>query len=171
MKVILYMAISTDGFIAKKDGDSDWVSEVDSAIFEQKIKEAGCVVVGRRTFDQYQGDIYPMADVTNIVLTTDAAKKSEQENIIFARSPKEALNIAEKKGHNVVLLAGGGITNGLFLNENLVDEVFLSVHPLILGEGVKLFENCEVDINLELVGVQQLEEGLVQLHFKIKKGL
>ena len=48
------MAISVDGYVAKKDGDSDWVSPVDSVNFEQKIKETGCLIVGRRTFDQYQ---------------------------------------------------------------------------------------------------------------------
>lgn len=88
MKVTLYMAISIDGHIAKKDGDSDWVSEVDSKIFEKKIKEAGCIVVGRKTFDQYYGDLYPIEGVTNIVLTTDATRQDKNENVIFVPSPK-----------------------------------------------------------------------------------
>lgn len=65
------MATSIDGYIAKKNGDSDWVSEVDAANFEQKIKEMGCIIVGRKTFDQYQGDLYPVPDVTNIVLSSN----------------------------------------------------------------------------------------------------
>jgi len=167
MKVILYMAISIDGYIAKKDGDSDWVSEIDSKIFEKKIEEAGCIVVGRKTFDQFYDDLYPVEGLTNIVLTNDATRQDKNENVIFIPSPKEALQIAEQKGHNKVLLIGGGHVNGAFIQDNLIDEVFLSVHPLILGEGIKIFENFRKQVDLEFIGSKEMEEGLFQLHYKI----
>jgi len=169
MKVTLYMAISIDGFIAKKDGDSDWVSPVDSANFEQKIKEKGCIFVGRRTFDQYQGDLYPVKGTTNIVLTSNISLKSEKDNVIYAQSPSDAIKRAQAKGHDKALLIGGGITNGLFLREGLIDEVFLSVHPLILGAGIKLFEGNEADIKLEFLDKKELGEGLTQLHYQVVK--
>lgn len=169
MKVTLYMAISTDGYIAKRDGVSDWVSEVDSEIFQAKISEKGCVVVGRKTYDQYYGDLYPIRDVTNIVLTTDPTRKENQENVIFTNTPKEALRLASEKGYSEVLLVGGGITNAAFLRENLIDEIFLSVHPLILGEGIKIFENYECEVKLTLLEAKQLKEGLVQLHYRVEK--
>lgn len=168
MKVVLYMAISTDGFIAKKDGDSDWVSQVDFAIFQGKIKETGCIIVGRRTFNQYHGEMYPVKGVTNIVLTTNNFSKKE-EKTFFVNSPKEALQVAKKEGHNQVLLIGGATTNGMFLKENLIDEMYLSIHPLILGEGIKLFEDCEVSVKLKLLGLKQLRDDLIQLHYLIKK--
>lgn len=165
----MYMAISIDGYIAKKDGDSDWVSEVDSKIFEKKIKETGCIVVGRKTFDQYYDDLYPVEGVTNIVLTNDATRQDKNENVIFVPSPKEALQVAEQEGHDKVLLIGGGHANGAFIQDNLIDEVFLSVHPLVLGEGIKIFENFRKQVDLEFVGSKEMEEGLIQLHYKIKK--
>ena len=169
MKVTLYMAISIDGFIAKEDGDSDWVSEVDSKMFEKKIEEAGCIVVGRKTFEQYYGDLYPVGGATNIVLTNDATQQDKNENVIFVSSSKEALRVAEQKRHDKVLLIGGGHINGAFIQDNLVDEVFLSVHPLIIGEGIKIFENFRKQVDLDFVGLKEMEEGLVQLHYKIKK--
>lgn len=169
MKVALYMAISIDGYIARQDGDSDWVSEVDSKIFEKKIEEAGCIVVGRKTFGQYYDDLYPVESVTNIILTNDETRQDKNENVIFVPSPKEALQVAEQKGHNKVLLIGGGHVNGAFIQENLIDEVFLSVHPLVLGEGIKIFENFRKQVDLNFVGSKEMEEGLVQLHYKIKK--
>lgn len=169
MKVTLYMAISIDGFIAKKDGDSDWVSPTDTANFEAKINEKECIVLGRRTFNQYRGELYPVKGVTNIVLTTDKSKKEKVEETTFVNSPYEALDVAETKGHTEVLLIGGGTTNGLFLNEKLIDEIFLSVHPLVLGDGIKLFENCETKLDMELLDEKSLEEGLVQLHYKVNK--
>lgn len=169
MKITLYMAVSADGFIAKKNGDSDWVSEVDAEIFEQEMAEKGCIVVGRKTFDQYQGEIYPVDGVTNIVLTTDPSQKSDKDNVVYASSPTEAIKIAEEKGQSQILLIGGGITNGLFLKEGLIDEVILSVHPLILGDGIKLFEGIEQDVNMELVSSEELDEGLIQLRYRVKK--
>lgn len=163
------MAISIDGFVAKKDGDSDWVSPVDSANFEQKIKEKGCIIVGRRTFDQYQGDLYPVKNVTNIVLTSDSSLKSEKDNVVYTQSPKEAVKAVQEKGHDNALLIGGGTTNGLFLKEGLIDEVFLSVHPLILGSGIKLFESVETDIKLKFLDQKELGEGLIQLHYQVVK--
>lgn len=167
MKVTLYMAISIDGFIAKKNGDSDWVSPVDSANFEQKIKEKGCIIVGRRTFDQYQGDLYPVKDVLNIVLTSDSSRKPEGDNVVYVQSPRDAVKVAQDRGHDKALLIGGGTTNGLFLKEGLIDEVFLSVHPLILGNGIKLFEGAELDLKLEFLDEKELGEGLTQLHYKL----
>jgi len=169
MKVTLYMAISIDGYIAKKDGDSHWVSEADSKIFEKKIEEAGCIVVGRKTFDQYYNDLYPVEGVTNIVLTNDATRKDKNENVIFVPSPKEALQVAEKKGYDKVLLIGGDHVNGTFIQENLIDDVFLSVHPLVLGEGIKIFENFRKQVELNFVGSKEMEDGLVQLHYKIRR--
>lgn len=168
MKVILYMAVSADGYIAKKDGDSDWVSEIDSAIFNKKTKEIGCIVLGRKTFDQYHGQLYPVKGVTNIVVTTDKTRRSE-EDVVFVNSPQEVIQIAKEKGHDKLLLIGGGIVNGMFLNEGFIDEIFLDVHPLILGDGIKLFENCEVNIKLKLLEVKQLKENQVLLHYRVEK--
>jgi dihydrofolate reductase len=170
MKVTLYMAISIDGFIAKKDGDSEWVSPVDSENFEAKIKEKGCIVLGRRTFDQYRRELYPVKGVTNIVLSSKAPDE-KVEGTIFATSPREALRVAEEKGHSEVLLIGGGRTNGALLNENLIDELILSVHPLVLGEGIKLFEGSEENLDLELLHKQRLSEGLIQLYYEVKGNL
>ncbi|MGA3291613.1 MAG: dihydrofolate reductase family protein [Candidatus Microgenomates bacterium] len=169
MKITLYMAVSIDGFIAKKDGDSDWVSPVDSVNFEHKIKEKGCIFVGRRTFDQYQGDLYPVKGVTNIVLTSDLSLKSQNDNVIYVQSPSEAVKLAQGRGHNEALLIGGGTTNGLFIKENLIDEVFLSVHPLILGNGIKLFGGVETDLKLRFIDQKELGEGLTQLHYSVVK--
>ena len=169
MKVILYMATSIDGFIAKKDGDSDWVSETDTINFEKKVAETGCIVVGNKTFKQYKGEIYPIENVTNIILTSNSTLRSDNDDIVYVQSPADALNVASERGHDKVLLIGGGTTNGLFLKDKLIDELVLSVHPFILGNGIKLFENVESDINLQLLSQNELGEGLVQLHYKVRK--
>lgn len=168
MQVTIYTATSIDGFIAKKDGDSDWVSEVDADIFDEKVKHAGCIVLGRKTFDQYQGELYPVEGVTNIVLTNDTDKESS-DNVVFVTSVEEALKVAEEKGHNNVMVVGGGLCNKAFFEKNLVDDVIVSLHPIVLGEGIGVFEGGVDMKNLELTGHQDLKDGLIQLHYKVCK--
>ena len=168
VKVILYLAISADGFIATLEGNSDWVSETDAQIFEEKAKKIGCIVVGRRTFEQFYQDIFPLEGVVNIVLSRRSSPKTKDHNVIFVSSPLKALSVAEKKGFEQILLVGGGHANAAFLQEGLIDEIFLSVHPLILGEGIKLFEDFEKLVKLKLLGSKKIAD-LVQLHYRIVK--
>lgn len=170
MKVTLYNAVSIDGFIAKADGDSDWISEVDEKPFEQEISKAGCIVVGRKTYEQYLGEPYPISGVTNIVITNDEAKLGESDNVIFTNSsPAEVLEIAKSKGHESVLLLGGGETNSSFLKAGLIDFVMFSIHPLMFGRGISPFGSDNVDVDLELIDSKELGEGVVQNIYKVAK--
>lgn len=170
MKVILYNAISIDGFIALPDGNSDWVSETDIPFFEQAIKESGCIVVGGRTFRQFEGQMYPVKDVLNIVMTRTETKKDKYTNVIFTQSsPKEIIEIAEDKGYKSILLVGGGEMNGAFLNEDLVDEILVDIHPIIIGNGIKM---CNATPNLrqfEKTSIKELEHGLVLIRYSRKR--
>src|ERR1700733_9905201 len=124
MKIILHLATSADGFIAKPDGDSDWVSSVDSDLFLQRAKDTGCIVVGKRTFDQYHGSLYPISGVLNIVLTSQPDVAPEKD-VAVAHTPSEAITLAEDKGYSDMLIAGGAKTSETFLKEGFVDEIFL----------------------------------------------
>ena len=168
MKVILYMATSLDGFIAKNGGDSNWTSDVDSKIFEQKIKEFGCIVVGHNTFKQFHGELYPVKGLTNIVVSKSSDGEKE-EGVFFVKSPKEAIALAKSKDFEQIFLIGGGHVNGSFMREGLIDEIFVDVHPLVFGEGIKLFEGFGGDINLELLESKDLDKGQILLHYKVLK--
>lgn len=168
MKVILYMAISVDGFIAKVGGDSDWVSGVDIPIFEQKIKESECIVVGHNTFKQFYGDLYPVKGVINIVVSKSPDVKNE-EGVFFVKSPQEAVGLARSKGFEQVLLVGGGTVNGSFMKEGLIDKIFVDIHPFVFGEGIKIFEGFEGDVKLELLESKNLGRGQILLHYKVIK--
>ena len=168
MKLTLYNAISIDGFIATQDGDSEWVSEVDVEYFEAEMERAGCIVVGRKTFDQYRDELYPVPGITNIVLTSDPDSGPPYDNVKYTdEEPASVLKLAESMGHDEILLVGGGKANGSFFDVGLIDEIILSVHPLILGDGIRLFESDSKLAKLELLSSQQLDEGLVQLKYRV----
>lgn len=168
MKTILYMAVTADGFIATKSGDSEWVSEVDVEIFNSKINDCGCLVMGNKTFQQYRGEFFPKPGVINFVVS-NTEDLNPENNVIFVKSPKNALEEAEKRGFEKVLLIGGSRINGSFLKENLIDEIYLDVHPIIFGDGLKVFENSEVNIKLDKIGAEDLGMGQTLLHYKVNK--
>lgn len=123
MNITLHFGISADGFIAKSDGDSDWVDPIDEVLFKNRVKEAGCLVVGKKTFEQYQGLIYPVAGAINIILSSNPDHKIP--NVFFATSPAEAVKIANEKSCQGILIAGGAHTSTAFLEANLINDIFL----------------------------------------------
>lgn len=162
MKVILHMAVSVDGFVARANGETTWVSEADFALFDQRRKDAGCTVMGRTTYDE----VGSMDGITTIVVTHDPDAHKNTENTFFVESPSGAIELAQSKGHDNVLLAGGGATNGAFLKAGLINEIFLSVHPIALGDGTKLFGTETVETPLSLLDTEK-HDDFVQLHYRV----
>ncbi len=167
MKITLYMAITIDGFIAKSDGNSDWVSPVDTKNFETAISEHRNIILGSRTYKQYLGELYPVKGVNNIVISSDNTSVKPAEGVfVLPPNPDLVISFLEEKRQEKALLIGGGKTNGMFFQANLIDEIRLVVHPIAFGSGIKLFDGVEVERNFELTDVQKLQEGLVQLKYK-----
>lgn len=172
MKVILYMATTIDGLVAKNDDDTSWVSETDWDNFKKAIEETGIIVIGRRTYEAgLNDDTFPFADVPHIVMTSDPklVENSKKDLIFLDGGPKAVLAKAESIGFDKLLVAGGGKVNAAFLKEGLIDEIILSVHPKILGMGINLFAGEEMDVDLELISAEKMKEDLVQLRYKVRK--
>lgn len=171
MKLTLYMAISVDGYIAGLDDDTDWVKDTD--ILEEIIAEKKVSIYGRRTYDEcvkYEAFPYPKA--LNIVMTSDKnllAKGETKEYLFTDKSAKEVVELVKSKGFKQALLVGGGKINASFLEAGLIDEMILSVHPLVLGDGIKLFGATSTQANLEFTGGKQMPAGLFQLQYKVLK--
>jgi len=86
MKVTLHMATSIDGCIASADGNSSWVSARDEELFMQRCRDAGAMAVGRRTYEQYLGSIYPVPGSDNIILSRSASGQlSEHVHYVIKR--------------------------------------------------------------------------------------
>ena len=165
MHVVLHLAVSQDGFIARTDGDSDWVSPVDGKLFDKRARDAGCLVVGNTTFKQYKGTIYPVANVFNIVMS--ASEHGEDDGVVYVMTPQQAIEVASERGYGTLLVAGGGKTSAAFLDAGLVDEIFLSIHPIQLHEGIKSPGDLHADPRYTLAQVKNLEEGIIEEHYTV----
>ena len=167
MKVTLLMAITLDGKIAKdSDHFPDWTGKADKKFFMERTKKAGCLVMGSKTFTTIGR---PLPERKNIIMTRSPHRVSEWDNLVFTQqAPKEILSDLEKENFQEVILAGGAQINTLWAQENLIDEIILTISPLCFGAGIGLFTE-EVDLNLELAELTTLDDNLVCVRYKVKK--
>jgi dihydrofolate reductase len=172
MKVIQYIASTVNGMAAKKDGNSDWVSQEDTANFNQTCQNAGCAIMGRNTFEifnQMPAKEWPNCGNLHIVLTSRQSLDTNHPKLLIANNPKQALLVAEKQGLTQVVVIGGSRTFGSFMKENLVDEIFMDIEPLAFGEGMPLFMAGDFETKLELIDTKPLSLQTIQLHYRVKK--
>ncbi|SHF16321.1 Dihydrofolate reductase [Fodinibius roseus] len=178
MKCSVYIATSTDGFIAKPDGDIKWLlrSEYEDAanvglVYAEFISTVDAIVMGRHsyekvlTFDEWY---YEGTEV--IVLTTQDLTPPEHltGKVRFeSATPHEiAAKLAEEgKKH---LYIDGGITIQRFLEAKLIDELTITVIPILLGSGIPLFGNKGNEQPLELIEVFTAASGTVQKRYRVK---
>ena len=168
MKVILYMAITANGFIAKKNDDTSWISRDEWDSYSQMVQRARCMVVGHRTYNilTKQPEFSELKDVRLVAVS----KKDFQvlaANHTVAHSPKEALEAL--KDFPEVVVAGGGQLNAAFLEENLVDEIYLDIEPIVFGEGIPIFRDKGFERKLELLDQKKITAQEIQLHYRVIK--
>ncbi|MDE1856905.1 MAG: dihydrofolate reductase [Candidatus Micrarchaeota archaeon] len=169
MKVILYMAVSANGMIAKLDDDTGWISRKEWDSYSAIARKAGNIVVGRRTYSilTKQPEFKELKGVKLVAVSKKHSLRMVDRDHSIAVSPKAALRLL--KGFSKVVVAGGGILNKSFMKENLIDEVYLDVEPIILGKGIKLFSDADFSAKLELVGTRKISDNEIQLHYRVKK--
>ena len=168
MKVILYMAITVNGLIAKTNDDTSFTSQAEWDSYSAMIRQAGNVVVGHRTYDilTKQPEFKDLKKVKIIVVSHHTFKLAEANHLV-AKSPREAL--AGLKDFLKVIVAGGSQINTAFLAENLIDEIYLDIEPIVLGRGIPLFASNDYEKKLELIETKNISDNEIQLHYRVVK--
>jgi len=166
-KVILFIASSLDGFIARKDGGIDWLFSDADYGYSKFYSSIDTVITGRKTYDlTLILEKEPFKDKKIYVFTNNLKSRL----LINAEVISDPVNFVKKlkdiKGKNIWLLGGSEIIT-LLMNANLVDEIILSIHPIVLGNGIPLFINIK-EIKLELVKSKKFDNGLLQLKYNVK---
>lgn len=164
----MYPAITLDGFIADLKGECDsWISEEDDGYYNDRVKEAGCVLIGRKTYEQYT-DEYPNENgATTFVYTSSSGYKNQDRIKFVGGSPQDIIQAIKDMGFNEVVLGGGGETNGSFAAAGLIDEVIVSVYGVTLGEGITLFGSYKPKLKLKLLSSTHDTPGIVKNHYSV----
>lgn len=164
------MAISINGYVTGQNDDTDWVKDTD--ILYQTIHDYDACVMGSRTYvEAKKFNAFPYKGAINIVLTHDPEliKQSTTEIIFTDATLGQIMTQLEDRGFSRLIVIGGGKTNAQFLSAGLIDEIIIDIHPIIIDQGIKLFEDIFPRVNLELIDSQKLSDGLVQNKYKVLK--
>ncbi|MFB5605187.1 MAG: dihydrofolate reductase family protein [Nitrosarchaeum sp.] len=166
-KILVYIATSLDGFIARESGDIDWLPESSESSYDSFYKSIDTVIMGKTTYDQVLtfGE-YPYKDKKSIVFSK--TQQNDDENTKFVSDVEKFVKDGFPGTGENIWLVGGGKLIGSFLKLGVVDEIITTVIPVVLGKGIPLFQDTENDTNLELVKTERYGQ-LVDLHYKISK--
>lgn len=172
-KFSVYIATSLDGFIARKNGDIDWLPAPESGGedfgYTEFMSSVDCLVMGRNTFEKvltfgswpYDKKVYVLSS-KNLTVPEEIKSKTEALNL----SPREVAKFLEAREVKHVYVDGGN-TIQRFLIEGLIDEMTITVIPILIGEGLPLFGALEKDIHLELISSHGFSNGFVQNKYKV----
>ncbi len=174
MKIILAAATSIDGKLTRGD-DPDvrqWTSDEDAAHFAQLKAAHNLLVMGLGTYEAMRSKLKLSANILRVVLThhpQDFAGEAVARQLEFSsESPAKLVERLANQGYSEILLVGGGQVHAEFLAAGLVDEIYLTIEPLVFGTGTDFAHGAELNIDLELVSSKQLNDrGTLLLHYKV----
>jgi dihydrofolate reductase len=174
-KIIVNIATSADGFIARPDGNLDWLTSrpapdgfYDMPAFTRSIDAK---IVGRRTFDlsARMGAQFGPKDL-HYVFSRQPPPTSIPPGVEFISDSISEFTkrLCQQTGRNIWLMGGGEIIAS-FLDEDAIDEFIISIIPIFIGEGIPLIAARHLEVPLKLRSVKPFPDGVVQVHYDIQK--
>ncbi|HJZ88845.1 MAG TPA: dihydrofolate reductase family protein [Polyangia bacterium] len=165
----VFIATSLDGYIARANGAIDWLSIVhpldEAHGYQAFFDSIDTIVVGRGTYDTVLGfEQWPYRG-KRVIVMTHRPREPRQGEEFFAGSATE---LAGRLGDAKRVYVDGGKVIGQFFAAGLVDDLTLSVIPIVLGDGIRLFSGGEGEHRLELESHRAWPSGLVQLRYRVR---
>ena len=173
-KLIVYIATSADGFIAKPNDDLGFLSIVEQPGedygYHAFIESIDTVIIGRKTYDWVMKQVpeFPHADKNTYVITRTARPAIGKTQFYTGNLKELVTRLKSESGKDIFCDGGAEIVNAL-LKEKLVDELIISVIPVLVGSGTRLFSDHNPEQLLELVSVKHFEKGLMQVRYATKR--
>jgi dihydrofolate reductase len=172
-KVVLYISMSLDGFIATREDDLSWLSQVETEGedygYGEMLQRCDAYLIGRKTYEVVlgiSGGEFPQAAMFDCYVLTRQRRMNENGIKFYNGAIKALLQSLQSLQGKDIYCDGGGEIVQLLMAENLIDEYIISVIPTILGDGKRLFNGEVAPINVRLKNSQQYASGLVQLRYE-----
>ena len=173
-EIVLYIASSLDGFIARKDGDVSWLSpyQVNGQDYgySEFLRSIDIIVMGSRTFEQLPSfGPWPYGDIKTYVLTRRELKTPEGARVVLHSGSLDGLiTQVRKESQKGIWLVGGAAVAQSFLMHKAIDEIIISFIPILLGQGISLFGDTGAESGILLHESRLYQSGIVQLHYGIE---
>jgi len=170
-RIKYFVASSLDSYISRVDGGVDWLFTDQDYGMKEFFATVDVAVMGRKTYQKVvelspPGPIFP--GMKNYVFS-HLLPKGKQEHIEVVSDPPEvwANAVLAKPGKDIWLVGGGEMVKE-FLQKRLVNEIGISIHPRLLGDGIPMFAQPYPETELELVRSKQYSSGLLQVFYRVK---
>jgi len=175
MKTTVYVGTSLDGFIARKDGDIDWLvkyqnKEVHDS-YNEFISRIDAMVIGRGTYEKVLS--FPEWPYEKKVFVLSTSLKQipgtlNEKATLVAMKPAALLNYLSDKGFSNIYVDGGKVIQS-FLKEDLIDELIITRVPELIGTGIPLFGYLDNDLRFEHIKTNIYSDGLVKSQYERKR--
>lgn len=170
--VVLFIASSLDGYIATKEESLEWLYHVEGEGdngYSEFYNTVDTILMGKRTYNWVMNqDLkeFPYKNKACYVFSRTFAENTEDVKFVHDDVLNFVNQIKSENGKNIWLVGGGELLNSL-MKEKLVDELIITVAPILLGQGIPLFKEMDKQLNLSLKEVRKLNQ-FVELHYEVK---
>ncbi|HTN44423.1 MAG TPA: dihydrofolate reductase family protein [Nitrospiria bacterium] len=171
MKTIVYIGTSLDGFIARKDGDLDWLVQFEKPVrddYRKFIAKIDAVVTGRGTFEKaltfpswpYDKKVFVLSKTIKHI-----PEKLRGKATVLSMKPRALLKYLSKEGFSNIYVDGGKVIQG-FLKDDCIDEMIITRVPVLIGSGIPLFGDLDHDLPFRHVRTRVFSNGLVKSRYE-----
>jgi len=184
-KLVIFMHVSLDGFVAGPNGEMDWIT-VDSDLFDYagaRTNESDTALYGRVTWEMMESYWPNAADkpgatrhaiehshwynnVAKVVASKTMRGTSSPHTRIISQPNEDVAALKRESGKDILIFGSPSLAHAL-MADNLIDDYWLFVNPILLGRGIPLFKNIEQRTKLERVEAKAFASGVVCLHYRI----
>ncbi|RLQ97403.1 dihydrofolate reductase family protein [Falsibacillus albus] len=171
--IVLYIAASLDGYIAREDDSLDWLFKVEGEGdngYSDFYGSVDSILIGRKTYDwvmEHEKGNFPYKDKDCYVFSNTESDDHEYVKFINGDIAAFSKQLKNQPGNNIWLVGGGGVIHS-FMKEKLIDEIRLTVAPTIIGKGIPLFSKGDFEFELELIDIKRFNQ-FVELNYVVKK--
>lgn len=175
-KLSIFIATSVDGYIAKPNDDLSFLKLVEKEGedygYTQFTETIDTLIIGRKTYDYVVKEIgsshYDNGDREVYIITRSPRPKVGRTTFYTGNPGDLVRQLKSEEGKNIYCDGGAEVIHEL-LKQDLIDEMIISIVPVILGNGTRLFKDGRPEMSLELVQTKKFDTGLTQLHYRRKR--
>lgn len=168
-KVIMGLAVSLDGYIEGPNGEYDWCFTDQDYGMSEFFQDIDTIFIGRKSYEvlgNAGSSENPFGHFEHYIFSNTMQHAPAGHHLVHGEISSQVRQLKNESGKNIWLFGGAALIASL-MKEHLVDELWLSIHPILLGSGKSLFQGLSDRISLELIETKSYSTGLLSVKYKV----